>query len=494
MTPGSGDYSAHVVAKMAGFSFLCVLLLCCCSGTWAGGSSSQLRGVSPQRLSFYPPDEDFTCLDGSNRIPFDMVNDDYCDCVDGSDEPGTSACANGKFFCENEGFRGSDIASSRVNDGICDCCDGSDEYLARSGVVGRACENTCKELGEKFYREAEEIRLQQEAGYQKRQQYSNQGMETNREKEQLLAQASADLNVLEVELETLKEAKEAAEQPEQEAKQKIEQMQNETREKAMSERRQENAMNMFKEMDKNQDELVTMDEVQQYTDLDIDGDGNVAEDEVVQAVGEWADMTFADFQEKGYDAVVDKIDFGEKVPSIDDSDMDYTTEYDDETNQLIEAANKARDEYSQAEDRKRKLTQEMDDAKKYLEGDFGLQKEFAPLHGQCYEYTDREYVYKFCPFDKVSQKSKSGGRETSLGRWGNWNGGSEDLYSRMKYGNGEQCWNGPTRSVQVILKCSAEESITSVSEPNRCEYELEFGTAAACNRVDPLAHLAHEEL
>lgn len=36
----------------------------------------------------YEENKPFTCLDGSRTIPFDRVNDDYCDCQDGSDEPG----------------------------------------------------------------------------------------------------------------------------------------------------------------------------------------------------------------------------------------------------------------------------------------------------------------------------------------------------------------------------------------------------------------------
>ena len=47
-------------------------------------------GVPPSLLSRYTPSngDRWTCLDGSREIAWSAVNDDYCDCPDGSDEPG----------------------------------------------------------------------------------------------------------------------------------------------------------------------------------------------------------------------------------------------------------------------------------------------------------------------------------------------------------------------------------------------------------------------
>ncbi|XP_057953342.1 glucosidase 2 subunit beta [Malania oleifera] len=107
----------------------------------AAGSAS-LRGVAPEDEKYYKSAEIMKCRDGSNKFTRAQLNDDFCDCPDSSDEPGTSACPNGKFYCHNAGHVPLFIFSSRVNDGICDCCDGSDEY---DGKV--KCSNTCWEAG-----------------------------------------------------------------------------------------------------------------------------------------------------------------------------------------------------------------------------------------------------------------------------------------------------------------------------------------------------------
>lgn len=99
------------------------------------GSSAQVgghRGVGPDAA--LKVSEKYYVCDGRN-IPIERLNDNYCDCIDESDEPGTSACNKGSFTCLNPGYKRSTIPSSRVDDRICDCCDGSDEQ----GI----CEDTC---------------------------------------------------------------------------------------------------------------------------------------------------------------------------------------------------------------------------------------------------------------------------------------------------------------------------------------------------------------
>ncbi|XP_031100689.1 glucosidase 2 subunit beta-like isoform X1 [Ipomoea triloba] len=127
---------------------LVVLLLLCVSSIGRSDASSisgEVVGISPQDEEYYGALSSgvaIKCKDGSGKFTKSQLNDDFCDCLDGSDEPGTSACPNGKFYCKNAGHSPLFIYSSRVNDGICDCCDGSDEYAGKT-----KCSNTCWEAG-----------------------------------------------------------------------------------------------------------------------------------------------------------------------------------------------------------------------------------------------------------------------------------------------------------------------------------------------------------
>ena len=87
-----------------------------------------LPKVASRKVKLWDPKKTITCADGTS---LGLLNDDYCDCDDGRDEPNTSACSNIlvqklTFRCDNKD--GSImIHASKVNDGVDDCPDQSDE-------------------------------------------------------------------------------------------------------------------------------------------------------------------------------------------------------------------------------------------------------------------------------------------------------------------------------------------------------------------------------
>ncbi|KAK5150924.1 hypothetical protein LTS14_009727 [Recurvomyces mirabilis] len=156
-------------------------LQCAAAVRAANGEGSRPRGVSPEFAKFYKDTTAFTCISNPLiKLPVNRINDDYCDCPDGSDEPGTSACAhlsplsphtpadvgpNGAnstlalpgFYCKNRGHVPTYVPFTNVNDGICDydlCCDGSEEWEHVGGVK---CEDKCQQIG-KEWKKVDEVR------------------------------------------------------------------------------------------------------------------------------------------------------------------------------------------------------------------------------------------------------------------------------------------------------------------------------------------------
>lgn len=155
---------------------------------------SQWLTVGCAVARFFETKSSFACISNpSITLSPSQINDNSCDCPDGSDEPGTAACAyldalspeqplpgslTGTtnttnslpgFWCANAGHIGSYVPFMYVNDGVCDydlCCDGSEEYAHVGGVK---CENRCASIGKEWRRvEAERKQSKERSIKQKR--------------------------------------------------------------------------------------------------------------------------------------------------------------------------------------------------------------------------------------------------------------------------------------------------------------------------------------
>jgi hypothetical protein len=92
------------------FTLISTFILCSIAqDDWIESLSSKERGKSTfshvlRSTAYYKDAKSnqlFTCYDDSKTIPWEYVNDHYCDCIDGSDEPINSACiSNRQFECK----------------------------------------------------------------------------------------------------------------------------------------------------------------------------------------------------------------------------------------------------------------------------------------------------------------------------------------------------------------------------------------------------------
>lgn len=470
--------------------------------------ATALKGVAPQDQDKYVPDADgmWACLGHpSIRIPFDRVNDDYCDCPDGSDEPGTGACAgvgNTKFYCENKGHMPAHIPVRFVNDGVCDyklCCDGSDEP---EGV----CPNRCKEVHEDYIVRQKAAKEARERGLKKRAEMVQEAEKRKAWLEKELTKRQQELVAKEAEVQ---EAKENLEEAEADA---VEHGVSVVDEKVVEAKAE--LVRLSEVSTRLRTDLIIALERQRQLDAVLakmkeDYNPNFNDPAVKQAIRDWEEITAA----------------GALSPSLDLLDTSRGNEILDEISEISAVGPASKNILSGAlqwladvfgwtggipspnrdftsakvEDAKRRLgdlERELSDLNSQIIKDehtlafnFGKDDVLRALSETCIKNKVGEYDYEVCFFGDARQIGN--GQATKLGKFSKVEFANDVFY--LEFENGAQCWNGPIRRAEVTVRCGEETKITGVSEPEKCGYFIDMLSPAACS-PDHVVDVAHDEL
>eukprot|EP00177_Eucheuma_denticulatum_P002384 GFKZ01004271.1.p1 GENE.GFKZ01004271.1~~GFKZ01004271.1.p1 ORF type:complete len:641 (-),score=129.81 GFKZ01004271.1:481-2208(-) len=555
--------------------FLFVLLLA------PAPSIASLRGVHPSNLSRY--NSPYSCLPRDNpastnpiTLSPSQLNDDYCHCRDGSDEPGTSACPDSFFSCVNKGYRAKQIPSSWVDDLVCDCCDGSDE---NPGV----CADACQELKAK---DREHVTTRANSiwrGVKTKERYIEEGRKGRDKEARELAKLERELKSLSRRYEqsqrvahSLRKRKELNEKLGGQADHDASGEGQRTTEEQDGEDNEydydhDDYEDDHEDLDDDHGDSDDLGDDHVHDDEDADDDHHL-DDEQDDDYDAERDDGFDDEDEHDDDYYEDDDDYADEDDHVDEDDYedDYEDEAEDDVGEEVEeeprwesAGNDSDDVASPAggegegddaldldnvcaglvsrgpnpfirsvtyiklmvlsklqkvlpkginvlggnvgghnldecvrkadqakwdlEREKSDLERKVRDIKGKMGNDYGLDGEFWPLHGKCVRKKMGQYEFEICPFDRVKQFER-GHMLATVGRYGGW--GEEGRGKWMEYKNGDRCWDGPQRSIKVVLQCGEEEDIVGVDEPSRCTYEMKFQTPAVCRGEDAEALLA----
>ncbi|XP_052620623.1 glucosidase 2 subunit beta [Lactuca sativa] len=529
---------------------------------------NDLLGIAPEDEKYYAglwSSGTIKCKDGSKTFTKSQLNDDFCDCFDGTDEPGTSACPAGKFYCRNAGHRPLTVFSSRVNDRICDCCDGSDEYDGKT-----RCKNTCWEAG-KVARDRlmEKIKIYVEGVSIRDNEVEQAKLSFEQDKENLLKLKHEEKTLKGI-VQNLKDHKDRIEKAVKKERIQKEKEEQQKKESELKEHKGEEKVDVAEKestKSKKDDKDGILNNSPSGQNLNKDPAADVAQnahtshDNVQQHAAKEEESSDVTHATEDIDSL-SKEDLGREIGSRwtgkktehqnhddetpvnvhneenngdntetddDDDDEHYEEDLDDHRDvqedthddsssshdydpdeyedisdiesasspSLIEKiqqtvrnfllavnpfqtpvntseAESVQKEYDEASEKLSKVKTKISRITKKLANDFGPEKEFYLLHGRCFETKQNKYVYKVCPFKQATQEE--GYSTTNLGRWDKF----VDSYSVMLFSNGDNCWNGPDRSLKVRLRCGSKVELSDIDEPSRCEYEAMLTTPALC--------------
>ncbi|CAI5721610.1 unnamed protein product [Peronospora destructor] len=554
-------------------------------------SSTQIHGVAPSDQLKYTSNE-FSCVVGGKltNLPINRVNDEYCDCDEGDDEPGTAACSHvimSVFHCENDGVLAGKIHTSRIHDGICDCCDGSDEEIDGR----RPCPNKCSVAADKFRKEAEQRLEVVKTGFEKRQATVNGEIATyfGREQEWIMTMGKevVELKLLKErvtvhkdreELRELKYRLEVARQKQvnfhdsektsrQDFSETVEAVEFETLDAIqvadddapVTSAEDERALEV---LDSNRQTVKSLIELPDSTRISLADYLRMNHNEQartkkktpraaeerpqddflgpllnwgaggrkriglhalrvigvvvspVRALVEvllysrrtlWSALSIPEFA----GPVIDRLpDFPSPSRSVwfrrlgggivynsyrlvawgaqvvwDAPVYVYHYLFPTLDNEMkLPLAESLRTVLCEIESNIAKLEKDRNEKRETAEMDYGPDRAYFALKKNCIEKRVEKYEYKFCAFGEIKQD------QTKLGKWDGWYGGEDKGsplsgkvdYARMRYSQGEKCYNGPERSVLLHLECGERDEILSVDEPSTCVYEMTVRSPLAC--------------
>ncbi|RKP35061.1 glucosidase II beta subunit-like-domain-containing protein [Dimargaris cristalligena] len=504
--------------------------------------STPLYGVPPELRALYTPGQSpalFTCLDGSKSIPFTRVNNNYCDCPDGSDEPGTSACSNGHFYCANAGHRPALIRSSQVNDGICDpeCCDGSDEYngLAR-------CSNRCADAHVEYQKELD----QQQAN---RRHTSDLKAAYIRDGQQMIQDMDRRIGEFRTQVADQERAVARLQRINQIIRENHEFSENERKFRArpgttlaqevqyvvpriiealtLREQQVEKLVIILNQLktghNPNYHDMAVKRAIERY-------DRFVSQNPQYHSQGESGSeqviLEISDDETDAWDVQTEHlIQLTEDVVAVEEERIAAETAANEASvdkkaslakglavwgvpiglSFLCTAATRYTgsdadlpndlffdnlDKYNQllidAESSLRSLQSELEITEHKRTKDYGPNGEYGKIANECLRIDSGTFTYTVCLYGTVTQRDRNAYHTVTIGNFQHWGISTNDpsdprFYREQLYGGGQQCWGGPQRSAHVFFECGAENKLLEVSEPSTCEYHLKVMSPAACD-------------
>jgi hypothetical protein len=426
----------------------------------------KIRGVSPANAGQYrraisARKNTFTCFDKSKVIPLDRLNDGYCDCPDGSDEPGTNACGLGEFYCRNVGSIAKLIPKWMVNDGICDCCDGSDE----AGNPHANCEDMCGAIRRRSIEFRANLSNMTMEGFRLRSKYSERGrLELSVRRKQL--------QMVEVQKKRISKAADLVERifweirNGEEPKDMLNQLN-----LTMSEIKVD-----FSEIGKTEKAVrkgsrKVKEEVPHYGRFNLKH-RNTLYFNVENAICYLPDFSYVFYRLRtAYNICKDFF----KAFQAGREPEHPTTNF----NKLSALTVKIENSTAKVEEA--------------MAIDFGLDKEFLPLYRQWYYFEKDDYYLEFFPYHNVTRHLRKGGKSTHLGRYNT----SEPF--KWIFSGGDSCGaRMPAPRLEVDLHCRMKDEVLAFVEWSKCQYRLDFGTPGACveeyrRRVESMDDIALDD-